>query len=107
MAAPIEPPPRGIRLATIGSVPVYLGWSWLLLGVIIVMIIGPGTAERFGAVTGYSIAAVYAVALLLSVLAHEAAHAVAARAFGHTVHRVVADEVGHAAPPRPDNWDRK
>ena len=91
MAAPIEPPPRGIRLATIGSVPVYLGWSWLLLGVIIVMIIGPGTADRFGTVTGYSIAAVYAVALLLSVLAHEAAHAVAARAFGHTVHRVVAD----------------
>lgn len=91
MAEPIEPPPRGIRLATIASVPVYLGWSWLLLGVIIIVIIGPGTAARFGTVTGYSVAAVYAVALLLSVLAHEAAHAVAARAFGHRVHRVVAD----------------
>lgn len=91
MAEPIQPPPRGIRLATVGSVPVYLGWSWLLLGVIIVVIIGPGTAARFGTVTGYTIAAVYALALLLSVLAHEAAHAVAARAHGHTVHRVVAD----------------
>ena len=91
MAEPPEQPPRGIRLATIGSVPVYLGWSWLLLGVIIVVIVGPGTAARFGPVTGYSIAAAYAVALLISVLAHEAAHAVAARAFGHRVHRVVAD----------------
>ncbi|NYF96612.1 site-2 protease family protein [Janibacter cremeus] len=91
MAEPIEPPPRGIRLATIASVPIYLGWSWLLLGVIIIVLIGPGTAARFGSVTGYSIAAVYALALLLSVLAHEAAHAVAARAFGHKVHRVVAD----------------
>lgn len=91
MAEPIEPPPRGIRLATIGSIPIYLGWSWLLLGVIIIVLIGPGTAARFGTVTGYSIAAVYALALLLSVLAHEAAHAVAARAFGHKVHRVVAD----------------
>lgn len=91
MAEPPEQPPRGIRLATIGSVPVYLGWSWLLLGVIIVVIVGPGTAARFGPTTGYSIAAAYAVALLVSVLAHEAAHAVAARAFGHRVHRVVAD----------------
>ena len=91
MAEPHDQPPRGIRLAFIGSVPVYLGWSWLLLGVIIVVIVGPGTAARFGPVTGYSIAAAYAVALLVSVLAHEAAHAIAARGFGHRVHRVVAD----------------
>lgn len=91
MAESPDETPRGIRLATIGSVPVYLGWSWLLLGVIIIVILGPGTAARFGPVTGYAIAAAYAVALLLSVLAHEAAHAVAARAFGHRVHRVVAD----------------
>ncbi len=91
MAEPPEHRPRGVLLATIGSVPVYLGWSWLLLGVVIVVIVGPGTAARFGPVTGYGIALAHAVALLLSVLAHEAAHAVTARAFGHRVHRVVAD----------------
>src|SRR5699024_7086510 len=91
MAASPEQTPRGIRLATISSVPVYLGWSWLLLGGIIIVLLGPGTAARFGPVTGYGIAAAYALALLLSVLAHEAAHAVAATAFGHRVHRVVAD----------------
>lgn len=83
--------PRGIKLATIGSVPVYLGWSWLIMGGLIVFLIGPGMAQSHGTVTGYGVAAIYALALLLSVLAHEAAHAVTARTFGHTVHRVVAD----------------
>lgn len=91
MTAPTEQPVRGVRLATIASVPVYLGWSWLVLGALIVFIVGPGLARGFGPVIGYSISGVYAVALLLSVLAHEAAHAVVARIFGHTVHRVVAD----------------
>lgn len=91
MSAPPDDHPRGIRLATIGSVPVYLGWSWLLMGGLVVFLVGPSTARAHGPVTGYSVAVVYALALLLSVLAHEAAHAVTARTFGHTVHRVVAD----------------
>lgn len=91
MAAPHDDTPRGIRLATIGGVPVYLGWSWLIIGGLIVFLIGPGVASTHGPVTGYGVAVVYALSLLLSVLAHEAAHAVTARSFGHTVHRVVAD----------------
>lgn len=91
MAAPLEDTPRGIRLATIGGVPVYLGWSWLVIGGLILVLIGPGVAASRGPLVGYGVAAVYALALLLSVLAHEAAHAVTARTFGHTVHRVVAD----------------
>lgn len=83
--------PRGIKLATIGSVPVYLGWSWLIMGGLIVFLIGPGMAQSHGTATGYTVAVIYALSLLLSVLAHEAAHAVTARTFGHTVHRVVAD----------------
>ena len=91
MSAPPEQPPRGIRLATIASIPVYLGWSWLIMGGLVVFVVGPSAAQSYGAATGYSIAVVYALALLVSVLAHEAAHAIAARTFGHTVHRVVAD----------------
>lgn len=91
MATPPDDHPRGIRLATIASVPVYLGWSWLLMGGLIIFLVGPSTAEVHGPVVGYSVAAIYALSLLLSVLAHEAAHAIAARSFGHTVHRVVAD----------------
>lgn len=91
MSAPPQEHPRGIRLATVGSVPVYLGWSWLVMGGLVVFLVGPGLSRSQGPVTGYAVAAVYALALLVSVLAHEAAHAVAARTFGHTVHRVVAD----------------
>lgn len=91
MAAPLDDTPRGIRLATIGGVPVFLGWSWLLMGGLILLLIGPSAARVHGPAVGYGVAAVYALALLVSVLAHEAAHAVTARTFGHTVHRVVAD----------------
>lgn len=91
MAEPTAQRPRGVRLATVREVPVYLGWSWLILGVLVLVLVGPNLATAFGPTTGYLIAAAYALALLLSVLAHEAAHAVVARAFGHTVHRVVAD----------------
>lgn len=91
MSEPPQDHPRGIRLATIASVPVYLGWSWLVMGGLIVFIVGPVTAQSHGPLVGYGVAVIYALALLASVLAHEAAHAVAARTFGHTVHRVVAD----------------
>ncbi len=83
----------GWRLATIGGVPVYLGRSWPVIAVIIVATFGPGVASSrpdlgLGA---YAVAAAYAVLLLVSVLAHEAAHAVVATRAGYSVHRVVAD----------------
>lgn len=89
---PEQPTPRpaGLRLATIAGVPVFLGWSWLLLAGLILLLFGPGLADRFGSL-GYLLAALYAVALLVCVLAHEAAHAVIARWRGYPVIRVVAD----------------
>lgn len=84
----------GIRLATIGGVPVYLGPSWLILAAVIVTLIGPQVAASrpdLGTGRAYAVGLAYAVVLLLAVLVHEAAHAVSARAFGFPVHRVVAD----------------
>jgi Zn-dependent protease len=83
----------GLRLATIGGVPVYIGRSWPIIAVIIVATFGPGVASRrpdlgLGA---YAVAVAYAVLLLVSVLAHEAAHAVVATRAGYSVNRVVAD----------------
>lgn len=89
MAEP-QAPRSGIRLATVGSVPVVLGWSWLLLAALVLLLLGPRLADDLGPV-GYALAALYAVGLLVCVLAHEGAHAVAARMHGHVVHRVVAD----------------
>jgi len=83
----------GLRLATIGGVPVYIGRSWAFIAVIIVVMYGPQIASNrpdlgLGA---YLVAMAYAGLLLLSVLAHEAAHAVVATRSGYRVNRVVAD----------------
>lgn len=82
----------GLRIATIGGVPVHLGWSWFLLAAVITVLFGGQLADRTS--LGYAIGFVYALFLLLAVLVHEGAHAVAARSLGIPVHRVVADFLG-------------
>lgn len=86
---------HGWRIATLGGVPVYLGRSWPIIAVVVVALYGPGlddgTRSPFLA---YLIAVGYAVVFLLSVLLHEAAHAVVARWRGQRVDRVVADMWG-------------
>lgn len=83
----------GWRVATIGGVPVYIGSSWPIIAVIIVATFGPQIADRrpYLGPGAYAVAAAYAVLLLISVLAHEAAHAVVATRSGYRVNRVVAD----------------
>jgi len=96
MAAGTEDSTRqapGWRIATIGGVPVYIGKSWPFIALIVVATFGPGIASSrpdlgLGA---YAVACGYAVLLLVSGLAHEAAHAVVATRFGYRVSRVVAD----------------
>jgi Zn-dependent protease len=86
-------PAPGWRLATIGGVPVYIGRSWPIIAVFIVATFGPQVAARLPDLGpgAYAVAIAYAVLLLISVLAHEAAHAVVATRAGYRVDRVVAD----------------
>lgn len=85
----------GWRLASVGGIPVFIGRSWPIIAIVIVVTFGPQvtnptTFERGGSF-GFAVALAYALVLLFSVLAHEAAHAVTARRLGHRVDRVVAD----------------
>jgi Zn-dependent protease len=89
VAAPIETKASGLVIARIGGVPVQIGASWFLLAAVITVIVGSGAPE-LGA-TAYVVGLAYAVALLISVLVHEGAHAGMARRLGLPVHRVVAD----------------
>ncbi len=85
--------PPGLRVATVRGVPVYVGGSWVVLALLIVVLVGGNlsVARPDLGLLVYGVAALYAVLLLVAVLVHEAAHALAARRFGLPVHRVVAD----------------
>ncbi|GAA6526827.1 site-2 protease family protein [Intrasporangium sp. DVR] len=93
--APDDSRRHGWRIGSIAGTPVYIARSWPVIAVLIVAVFGPalGQADR-GASYGYLVAAGYALLLLVSVLVHEAAHALAARARGHSVGRIVADVWG-------------
>jgi Zn-dependent protease len=93
-AGPGTTAPYGWRLGAIHGIPVYLGRSWPVIAIIVVLTFGPTVptpAGDGGGAFGYAVAVAYAVLLLISVLAHEAGHALVARRFGFRVDRVVAD----------------
>src|SRR4051794_31033714 len=96
MSTPARPAAaHGWRIGTLAGTPVYLGRSWPVIAVLIVVVFGPNLARPDrGASYGYLLAAGYAVLLLVSVLVHEGAHALAARWRGHPVSRIVADVWG-------------
>ncbi len=82
-------------MGSLGGTPVYLGRSWPIIAVVIVVFLGSqfGRPDR-GPAYGYLVALGYAVLLLVSVLVHEIAHALVARWTGHPVGRIVADVWG-------------
>jgi Zn-dependent protease len=81
---------HGVRIARVGGVPVYLTPSWFIIAAVIVAIVAtPYFPDRVG--FGVALGVTQALLLLVSVLAHEAAHAVSARAFGMPVIRIVAN----------------
>lgn len=87
---------NGVRVGSFVGVPVYIGWSWLLLAALVTWLYGQ-TFERGYPQLGmmaYAASAAVAVGFLVSVLVHEAAHALSARAFGLRVRRIVADVMG-------------
>lgn len=86
-------PAPGWRIATVGGVPVYIGKSWPVIAFLIVATFGPAEASSHPelGLGAYLVALGFTVLLLVSVFAHEGAHAVVATRLGYGVHRVVAD----------------
>lgn len=96
---------RRVRLATVGGVPVLLSPSWLVVAAVVTFLFADSASSATGLAPGpaaYAVAFALAVLLALSVLVHEAAHAVAARAYGLPVSEIVVDLWGgHTALGRP------
>jgi Zn-dependent protease len=83
------PPSGALRLARVAGVPVYLDRTWLLLGAFVAWT-GWRNASDLGTGGAIAAAAFMVVGILVAVLGHEVAHAVAARLLGFRVHRIVA-----------------
>ncbi|MEY8815540.1 site-2 protease family protein [Micrococcus luteus] len=82
--------PAFVRLGTIAGAPVRLSWSWLLIAAVITLAFGPQIQRALPSLGGggYGVALGYAVLLALSVLVHEAAHALTGRAFGQRTEEI-------------------
>lgn len=109
--ASVSAPRKGqLHLGRIVDVPVYLSWNWLLIAGFIVALFGPQVSRLFPelGLGAYGIAFLYAVLLALSVLVHELAHALSAKAFGWPAQEIVLNLWGghtqfgafHATPGR-------
>ncbi len=81
----------GWLLGRVAGIPVYIGKSWPVIAFVVVMTFGPQLAGSLPGGAAYAVAAAYAVLLLVSVLVHEAGHALAARLTGNEVSRIVAN----------------
>jgi Zn-dependent protease len=90
----MDTPRGGIRLGTFVGAPVILSPTWFLIAGFVVFTFGPSVRDYLPELSGsadYAVAATYAVLLLVSVLVHELAHAILAKAYGLPVTQIVAD----------------
>lgn len=96
----------GWQLGTLRGVPVYMGRTWPVIAVFIIVTFGPqvrGAYPELGNVA-YFVAFLYTLLLLISVVAHEAAHALVGQWRGYHVRRIVADLWGgHTAYDTDDS----
>ena len=91
----MEPSQRrpGVKVGSVAGVPIFIGGSWVVIALVLIALIGPSTAAQRPdlGVLAYGVGALYALLLLVAILVHEVAHALAARAYGLPVLRIVAD----------------
>ncbi len=95
-AQPASSAAGGFLVGRVGGAPVRIGYSWLVLALVVVVAVAPNVkAVRPDLGSGaYAVGLAVALVLLVAVLAHEFAHALVARAFGAHVVAIVADLFG-------------
>jgi Zn-dependent protease len=92
----LERPPGSFRLGTIAGSEVRINTSWFLIAALIAFVMGPRVDEvqpGLGA-WKYLVGFVFAVLLYMSVLLHEASHAVMARRYGFQVEAITLHFLG-------------
>ncbi|WP_235736078.1 hypothetical protein [Nocardioides alcanivorans] len=91
-------PPGTIRIGQIAGVDVLVTTSWFLIAALISIVLAPLVEETQPGLGGWKYVAgvAFAVLLYLSVLLHEASHAIAAQRFGHSVDSITLHFLGGA-----------
>jgi len=73
---------RGLQIGRVAGVPILIAPSWFAFAAFLVVVIAPRLQDQLGSTSAYVSAVALALLLLLSVLLHEIAHCLVARAFG-------------------------
>ncbi|MBN6055574.1 site-2 protease family protein [Nonomuraea sp. RK-328] len=91
------------------GIPVYVSWTWFIVAAFITWVFGDsvrGMLPELDTTAAYAVAFVFAVLLYVSVLLHELAHSVLAKAYGLPVRRITLYLLGGVSeiekePPTP------
>ncbi|TYB70449.1 site-2 protease family protein [Nonomuraea sp. PA05] len=91
------------------GIPVYVSWTWFLVAAFITVMFGPQMRQMLPQLddfAAYGVAFLFAVLLYVSVLLHELAHSVLAKAYGLPVRRITLYLLGGVSeiekePPTP------
>lgn len=84
----------GWRIGQVRGVPVYIGRTWPIIAIFIVVVFGPqvqSVLPQLSSNAAYIVALGYVLLLLFSVLVHEASHALMGQWRGYRVRQIVAD----------------
>ena len=110
---PSRRPPGTLRVGQVAGIDVLITSSWFLVAALIAVLLAPRIEEvEPGLGFGKYVAGVaFAIVLYLSVLLHEAAHALMARHYGHPVSSITLHFLGGATAmegearrPREEFW---
>ncbi|WP_312888167.1 site-2 protease family protein [Nonomuraea rhodomycinica] len=99
----------GLRMGKPFGIPVYVSWTWFIVAAFITWMYGKNVRNalpELDAPAAYAVAFVFAVLLYVSVLLHELAHSVLAKAYGLPVRRITLYLLGGVSeiekePPTP------
>jgi Zn-dependent protease len=91
------------------GIPVYVSWTWFIVAAFITWLFGDtvrAMLPELSSAAAYAVAFAFAVLLYLSVLLHELAHSVLAKAYGLPVRRITLYLLGGVSeiekePPTP------
>lgn len=99
----------GLRMGKPFGIPVYVSWTWFIVAALITWVVSDriqGMLPHLDQAVAYVMAFVFAVLLYVSVLLHELAHSVLAKAYGLPVRRITLYLLGGVSeiekePPTP------